>query len=307
VASTKRKAKDEPANDHHLAKKANTSTYQTANALQIQSLTHTHPTSRRQMAPPARAAPKMKPTLRAQPELRPPIKKQKYAKHRQVLDMELPDFSQVRLAYVTQQLAEHDSKERLMALKKYFPDPASDPSIPNTNTERRDAVRIVLGALKDTSHAKDAGTKDFNSRWVDGAGKKYDDADLEATAWDIVTLMERLHREGPSVLSIHDPHYYDRIRASADLTFGERLKVVAVLVMQWKARNDGLIKGSTLQTTVGAPLEALSSANHNFSHNKDRATKLQSAKEHEDDADAPKLSSHKRRHAKTKQNMAQDA
>jgi hypothetical protein len=98
-------------------------------------------------------------------------------------------------------------------------------------------------------------------------------------------LAEQLHREGPSALSIRDPNYLLQIRASAHLTFEQRVRVIATLAMEWKARNDGLIKGDTLQTTVAAPLEALHSARANAEANKHRAEQLRFLREHQD---APK-------------------
>jgi hypothetical protein len=59
------------------------------------------------------------------------------------------------------------------------------------------------------------------------------------------------------------------------------MRVIATLAMEWKARNDGLIKGVTVQTTVAAPLEALQSAQNNSKANKHRAQALEFAKENQ--------------------------
>jgi hypothetical protein len=100
-------------------------------------------------------------------------------------------------------------------------------------------------------------------------------------------LAERLHREGPSALLIGDPNYLTQIRASAHLTFKQRIHVIATLAMEWKARTDGLIKGSSLQTVVAAPLEALQSARANAEANQFRAGQLDFAKNHQDAPQRP--------------------
>jgi hypothetical protein len=74
-------------------------------------------------------------------------------------------------------------------------------------------------------------------------------------------LAKKLHREGPSVLSIRDPNFLAQLKAPGHLMFGHRIRVLAKLVLAWKARADGLIKGDSLRTTVGAPLQALQCAN----------------------------------------------
>jgi hypothetical protein len=56
------------------------------------------------------------------------------------------------------------------------------------------------------------------------------------------------------------------------------MRVIVTLAMQWKARNDGLIKGDTVQTVVAAPLETLRSAENNWKANQDRADSLTFAK-----------------------------
>jgi hypothetical protein len=90
-----------------------------------------------------------------------------------------------------------------------------------------------------------------------------------------------LHREGPSALDIRDPNYAKHIKSNAHLTFAQRIRVIATLVMEWKARSDGLIKGDTVQTVVAAPLEALQSAGNNSVANQSRKRKLKFADENQ--------------------------
>jgi hypothetical protein len=63
--------------------------------------------------------------------------------------------------------------------------------------------------------------------------------------------------------------------------------VIATLVMEYKARTNGLIKGTSLQTVVAAPLEALKSARSNAAANEFRAGQLEFAKNHEDAPQRP--------------------
>lgn len=50
--------------------------------------------------------------------------------------------------------------------------------------------------------------------------------------------------------------------------------MIATLLMEWKARCDGLIKGDSLQTVVAAPIEALVSADGNSTANKVRGHRI---------------------------------
>jgi hypothetical protein len=157
----------------------------------------------------------------------------------------------------TRDAAVFDPNQRLDDPRKHLKDPPEDLSISTSDSEREYAVLQVFGAMKDTSCAKDATSTDFNLRWVHGSEKQYKGNTLAATAWEIVALMERLHREGPSALSIRDPNNFPTITASAHLTFKERLTFIATLCSEWKARDNALFKGTTLETTVATPLEAL--------------------------------------------------
>lgn len=184
----------------------------------------------------------------------------KYAALAGVEDAPLPDYSHIKLESATREESANAFKTRLASLETHWTPPSPDTSIPVTNADRQAAVRIIFGAMKDTSNASDADSKAFHSRWGADALRKYDDVDMLETSWHVVDLAEQLHREGPSILSVRDPHYLAQIKSSGHLTFIQRIRVIASLLIEWKARCDGMIKGDRLHTTVGAPLEALQSA-----------------------------------------------
>lgn len=63
-----------------------------------------------------------------------------------------------------------------------------------------------------------------------------------------------------------------------------------MLVSEFKSRADAIIEGSTLETTVSAPQEALSSARNNLVANKTKATQIAFAKENQPGQTAGKRS-----------------
>jgi hypothetical protein len=199
----------------------------------------------------------------SRPSHKSPKKKRRYAALKDIKDAKLPGYSQVQFSFDTRDAATSHSKQLRDKLKKHFLDSATVLSIPNTNVERENAAPQIFRARKDTSRAKDASSTDFNFRWADGAIKKYRDETLAAITWEIARLAERLHRGGPSTLSNRDPHYFPQIEASAHVTFKERLNVIVTLCVDWKACNIDVIKGTTLETTIAAPLEVLQSTINN--------------------------------------------
>jgi hypothetical protein len=256
MVSVKRKARSDPEDDMPVAKKTMTSTPQAG------------------LLPPEQSRPKMAAKKAV---------KEKYTAIAHVMNDVLPNYSQVALSFSSRDAAAAAAAQKLAnKLANEFRRAHEDASIPQTVDERLEIVRTLFGAMKDVSRAKDIESEGVTSRWGPKASKRYDDVDIEATCWEIVTLTERLHREGPSVLSIRDPNYVVHIKNCAKLTFDQRMRVITTLAYQWKARCDGLIKGDTIQTVVAAPLEALQSAVNNWAANAKRAKLYKFAKAHED-------------------------
>jgi hypothetical protein len=256
TVSVKRKAWPDPEDDMPTAKKTMTSAPQAG------------------VLPPEQSQPK-KAAKKAT--------KEKYAAIAHSMNDVLPDYSQVALSFSSRDAAAAAAAQKLAnKLANEFHSAHEDASIPQTADERLEIVRTLFGAMKDVSRAKDIESEGVTSRWGPKASKSYDDVDIDTTCWEIVTLAERLHREGPSVLSIRDPNYVVHIKNCAKLTFDQRMRVITTLAYQWKARCDGLIKGDTIQTVVAAPLEALQSAVNNWAANAKRAKLYKFAKAHED-------------------------
>lgn len=104
----------------------------------------------------------------------------------------LPDYSQTDLLFTTREDAVEDARERTKQSPTYWMPPAPDSSTPQTLQERQAVVRKLLGALKDTSRAKDTDSKSFETRWTTAGKRQYTDAALEATCWEILVRISHL-------------------------------------------------------------------------------------------------------------------
>ncbi|KAI8932411.1 hypothetical protein NX059_010597 [Plenodomus lindquistii] len=195
---------------------------------------------------------------------------------RHASDFELPDPSSIQLHYSSKEEAFTDFQVRFKKLATYWTAPINDKTIPQTSNHRAQHVRVLVTCMKNIKHYRD---KDI-PRWELGAEKPYRDEDLELTGWKIVDLAERLHREGPCTLEIHDVHFLDKVKESEDLTFGQRLKYIAMILLEFKSRADAVIKGDSLHTIVGAPQIAYYSACSNNRHNHNKQSKINFADEH---------------------------
>jgi hypothetical protein len=108
-------------------------------------------------------------------------KPKRYTELEEAIASPAPDYSGVTLSYSTRDEAASDFQTRLKELATYWTPPKNDPTIPQSNNDRRYVVRQLLGAMKDTSVAKDK----FDSRWTPDAPRKHDDRDLEAACWEV--------------------------------------------------------------------------------------------------------------------------
>jgi hypothetical protein len=119
-------------------------------------------------------------------------KKHQYPDLAGVGDEEWPDSTQTTIEFATHDEAVSDFAERLTHIKQHFKAPLKDDSIPQTQEERSTAVKALLVAMTDTTHAQDQGSKDFNSRWADEAIRKYPANDMEIACWDVVVSRQQL-------------------------------------------------------------------------------------------------------------------
>jgi hypothetical protein len=113
-------------------------------------------------------------------------RKSRYADLEGVENSQFPDFSHLPLRFSTRDAASANFPSWLRTIEDAFIPADQDTTIPQNDVQRQAAVRIILGALRDTTHAKDSKSSSFKSRWIARAPKGYSDSDLEATAWNAV-------------------------------------------------------------------------------------------------------------------------
>jgi hypothetical protein len=135
--------------------------------------------------------------------------------------------------------------------------PSSDITIPTTDFQRQEVVLRLLAAINNIEDVYDAqGGQSFRKRWLaplDGASVYYRDTDKEQVAWDILSLAESLHLNGPSVFMSFDTVFWRQTTSTRNWTFAERIDKIEKLLAISKARCEKLLAGLSLQTVVGHP------------------------------------------------------
>ena len=86
--------------------------------------------------------------------------------------------------------------------------------------------------------------------------------------------------EGPIVLCVASDNALKTIKESAHFTFAQRIQYLVVLMSEFKARCEGLIKGTFLDTIVGNPQNALTTSRANYYSNIERQKDLTYSREH---------------------------
>jgi hypothetical protein len=135
--------------------------------------------------------------------VKPAGKKARYSNLEGVEDAPLPDFSQTLLSFSNRDASLASFQTGLRSIEDAFVPVDEDETVPQDDAQRRAVVRIVLGAIRDTTHAKDANSSGFQSRWIPKAPKGYSDSDMEGTAWEIV--VSKLHLFHATQLTIAAP------------------------------------------------------------------------------------------------------
>jgi hypothetical protein len=115
-------------------------------------------------------------------------------------------------------------------------------------------------------------------------------------------IAERLHTEGPSFLSIHDPNMQREIRQDSMLTFEERMQYLIKLLCFYKSKCEDFMKGTQAEEIVACPKQKLQSCRVNLMQNKGRAVVIRKGREakraaeaaeaEQDDMDALPQSTH---------------
>jgi hypothetical protein len=95
------------------------------------------------------------------------------------------DHSTITLAYSTEHAAVQAVNDSMKRGKLHWTSPNPDNTIPQSDAQRQEVVRILLAAMKDSSQAVDNDKPAFKKRWAVDAKSKHDDMLMEATCWKI--------------------------------------------------------------------------------------------------------------------------
>jgi hypothetical protein len=218
-------------------------------------------------------------------------------------DTPLVDYSDLQLAFENPKQAWESCSKRLATLDTAWTPPANDESLPKTNEDRKAHVRSLLGAMQDRNNCLDGTSTTFKNRWGPDRQLPYHVEDMEKVCWDIVVsgtitceyihdadrrqlLAERIHREGPQILSIFDTSNLLRIQRERNYTFKERIDSICRLLMSFKSRVDHLMKGDGLARLIAAPQSALLTGKSNSVANVRRAKWVAIGKEAQNEHEA---------------------
>ncbi|KAF1937454.1 hypothetical protein EJ02DRAFT_426604 [Clathrospora elynae] len=130
--------------------------------------------------------------------------------------------------------------------------PSNDRTIPQTDAQRALYVQRLMSGILDISHTKET-SKPFQNRWKSkiAIGKlHYEIDDVETVCWDLIYITERLHRQGPSTLSIFDKTSLGHVEKSRGSTFAQRVNAMIGLARETKASVDSLMRGEKLEMFV---------------------------------------------------------
>jgi len=123
---------------------------------------------------------------------------------------------------------------------------------------------------------KDKNGPVFKKRWFDpekpeeGYKDYYDRKAIEKMCWDIVYMVEKLHREGPKAFSCYDPAFQKMVAKTQSLTFEARVTKLIELFSKYKARCDKMFKSSVMETYIADPDTMLATAETNRDANDKR-------------------------------------
>ncbi|KAJ4985618.1 hypothetical protein SVAN01_08893 [Stagonosporopsis vannaccii] len=137
--------------------------------------------------------------------------------------------------------------------------PFPDNTLPTTQDERSEYVRMMFEAFQDTSECKDnkAGFS-FLKRWDDS--NYYNLQEMEKVCWHMLDIAERLHSQGPTALNIYCEDALKKVKGSRGLTFEQRIYAICDMLKFSKNLCDNLLKGEGIEGLVGAPKQKMSGA-----------------------------------------------
>ena len=147
--------------------------------------------------------------------------------------------------------------------------PSSDDTIPNRPEERVFWTRTMLQAFLDTSECKDNKHGfSFVKRWQNMGFYQLDE--IEKVCWHMCHIAECLHKQGPQALNIYDPDALKRLKASRNMTFGQRIDAICDMLKLSKHLCDNLMKNEGIEALVAGPKQKMSGAQTMVKQNKKR-------------------------------------
>jgi hypothetical protein len=144
--------------------------------------------------------------------------------------------------------------------------PVTDHTIPTNDLQRQQWVLQLLRAINNTTNVCDAQGLVFQNRWYKpgvGPSTFYSAESKEILAWDILALVEALHREGGSALVAFNQQFWTQAKKEKHWTFSERMQRITELLAISKARCDKLLAGAGLQSVVSRPEDLIKTTRSN--------------------------------------------
>ncbi|KAF2800304.1 hypothetical protein K505DRAFT_355866 [Melanomma pulvis-pyrius CBS 109.77] len=166
-----------------------------------------------------------------------------------------------------------DAINRLRHVPTWMPpSPAEDVTFPRTDGDRQHYAQQLFTALINRDNVEDKPGRTYNKRAKRANGEEfYWVEDMEKVCWDIVDLTERFHRDGPSVLNIHDHSFHKEIiEPTREWSFGKRIGVLIEVMTSFKSRCNKLMKGGVLDHYIANPGEILKNCRNNLRNNNRR-------------------------------------
>jgi hypothetical protein len=133
-------------------------------------------------------------------------------------------------------------------------------------------VLKLVNAITNTTNIYDKPSNAYKKHWE---APFYSTADKEMVSWDILGLVESLHRIGPTVLSSFDEGFWAKANVTRDWTFEQRMNKIVELLTCSKARCEKMLANKGFQIVVANPETVYTSTAGNSFNNRKRQTTLE--------------------------------
>jgi hypothetical protein len=147
-----------------------------------------------------------------------------------------------------------------------------DATIPTIDIQRQEWVLKLVNAINNTTNVYDKRSNAFKKHWE---APYYSAADKEMVAWDILDLVEPLHRTGPTVLTSFDKNFWAKANVTRDWTFEHRMNKIVELLTCSKARCEKMLANKGFQVVVANSEILLTTTAGNSVHNGKRQITLE--------------------------------